>query len=474
MSEGTGFLDRISNLGGSLRGAWRDIAASARGMIGNQPRPELSREDAERVRRQLRECLDGKGGEVSARTRAADLGRIYLALNTTGRERFLRIIAEEFDIDHAAAGELAARLKSASGDFESRKLERELRQALEPPRLKLLTQFNALPEGVKFLVDMRAELMPLARHDAALQSLEGDLKGLLASWFDVGFLEVRRITWEAPAALLEKLMKYEAVHEIRSWNDLKNRLEVDRRCFAYFHPRMPQEPLIFVEVALTQGMADNVQLLLDENAPVGNPAEADTAIFYSISNCQRGLSGISFGDFLIKRVVDNLAAELPHLKTYATLSPIPGFRAWLEQRLPEEGDDILTMEERAAVAAIPGGRGRHGFTQLLDQPDWQDDAAALQAMKVPLTRLCARYLLTETTPEGRVLDPVEHFHLSNGARMERIDWRGDLAPKGFQQSYGLMINYLYRLGDIEQNHEAYTGEGRVAASAAISRLVIDR
>ncbi len=474
MSEGTGFLDRITNLGGSLRGAWRDIAASARGRLGNQTRPELSREDAERVRRQLRDCLDGKGGEVSARSRAAELGRTYLALNTAGRERFLRIIAGEFDIDHRAVGDLAARLQSAPDDFERRKLERALRQALVPPRLKLLTQFNALPEGVKFLVDMRAELMPLARHDDLLQSLESDLKGLLANWFDEGFLEVRRITWESPAALLEKLMRYEAVHEIRSWNDLKNRLENDRRCFAYFHPRMPQEPLIFVEVALTQGMADNVQLLLDENAPVGNPDAADTAIFYSISNCQRGLWGISFGDFLIKRVVDNLAAELPHLKTYATLSPIPGFRAWLEQRLPEEGDDILTMEERAAVAAIPGGRGKRGFTQLLAQTDWRDDMAVLPALKAPLTRLCARYLLTETTPEGRAADPVAHFHLSNGARMERLDWRGDLSQKGFQQSYGLMINYLYRLGDIEQNHEAYTGDGKIAASAMIARLVNDR
>src|SRR5271156_4039595 len=244
MSEGTGFLDRISNLGGSLRGAWRDIAASARGMIGNQPRPELAREDAERVRRQLRECLDGKGGEVSARARAADLGRIYLALNTTGRERFLRIIAEEFDIDHAAAGELAARLKSASGDFESRKLERELRQALEPPRVRLLTQFNALPEGVKFLVDMRAEVMRLSRDDTELAALGQDLKALLAGWFDIGFLELRRIDWESPASLLEKLTVYEAVHEIRGWNDLKNRLAADRRCFAFFPPKKPGQPLI--------------------------------------------------------------------------------------------------------------------------------------------------------------------------------------------------------------------------------------
>ena len=203
----------------------------------------------------------------------------------------------------------------------------------------MLTQFNALPEGVKFLVDMRAELMTMARRDPVLAGLELDLKALLASWFDIGFLELTRITWDAPAALLEKLIVYEAVHEIRSWTDLKNRLEADRRCFAYFHPRMPEEPLIFVEVALVQGMSDNVQSLLDEARRSAIRSTADTAIFYSISNCQRGLAGISFGDFLIKRVVDSLAAELPHVKTYATLSPIPGFRAWLDQRLIEEGAD---------------------------------------------------------------------------------------------------------------------------------------
>lgn len=476
MSERVSLLDRtLNSLRGawrdSLRGAWRDIAASARGALTSQPRPELSREDAERLRVQLRDCLEGRGGEVSARARAAGLGRTYLALNAVGRERFLRLLAAEFDIDHREVGRLSGQLQSAADDFERSKIERTLRQALEPPRVKLLTQFNALPEGVKFLVDMRAELMRLGREDLELAALEQDLKALLASWFDIGFLELRRITWDSPAALLEKLMLYEAVHEIRSWNDLKNRLEADRRCFAFFHPRMPQEPIIFVEVALTQGMSSNVQALLDESAPVGDPTEADTANFYSISNCQRGLWGISFGDFLIKRVVDMLAAELPHLKTYTTLSPIPGFRAWLEKRLAEEGDDLLTEEERAALAALP--HGKDGFAALIEQPDWSADEVTAQALKAPLMRLCARYLLTETTTAGRASDPVAHFHLSNGARIERINWRGDLAKKGLQQSFGMMINYLYRLGDIEQNHEAYTGEGRIAASSTVTRLIKD-
>ncbi|MDE2165984.1 MAG: malonyl-CoA decarboxylase family protein [Alphaproteobacteria bacterium] len=476
MNEHVSLLDRtLNSLRGawrdSLRGAWRDIAASARGALTGQPRPELSREDAERLRVQLRDCLEGRGGEVSARARAADLGRTYLALNAVGRERFLRLLAVEFDIDHREVARLSAQIQSAADDFERRKIERTLRQALEPPRVKLLTQFNALPEGVKFLVDMRAELMRLGREDLKLAALEQDLKMLLSGWFDIGFLELGRITWDSPAALLEKLMLYEAVHEIRSWTDLKNRLEADRRCFAFFHPRMPQEPIIFVEVALTQGMSSNVQALLDESAPVGDPTQADTANFYSISNCQRGLWGISFGDFLIKRVVDMLAAELPHLKTYTTLSPIPGFGAWIEKRLAEEGDDLLTEEERAAVAAVP--RGNEGFAALIAQPDWSADEVTAEAVKAPLTRLCARYLLTETTPSGRASDPVAHFHLSNGARIERINWRGDLSKKGLQQSFGMMINYLYRLGDIEENHEAYTGEGRIAASSAVTRLAKD-
>jgi malonyl-CoA decarboxylase len=467
----TGFLDGvIDRTLGNLRNVWRDIAASARGAWSGAPKPELSNDDVERLRSQLRDCLDGRGGQVTARARAAALGRTYLALNAAGRARFLNVLANEFDIDRAAVHSTWERLRRAKSDEEQRKLERELRGALEPPRIKLLTQFNGLPEGVKFLVDMRAELMTLARNDAALAALEQDLKGLLASWFDIGFLEVKRITWDSPAALLEKLTVYEAVHQIRSWQDLKNRLEPDRRCFAYFHPRMPDEPLIFVEVALTQGMADNVQVLLDVSAPLDDPSSADSAIFYSISNCQRGLSGISFGDFLIKRVVDALAAELAHLKTYATLSPLPGFRAWLDKRVAEKGDDLLIAPERRGLETLPLPAAERSFAKLLAKRGWHQDEALSQALKAPMLRLAARYVLNEKTPAGRAFDPVAHFHLSNGARVERLNWRGDMSAKGLQQSYGMMINYLYRLPEIEENHEAYTSEGRVAASSAITRL----
>src|SRR5271169_5503118 len=299
----------------NLRSAWREIAESARGVLAGMPRLETSAADADQLRQQMLSCLDGRGGEVTARARAADLGRTYLSLDGDGRERFLRLLAGEFDVDRHEIDRCCNALINASGVDQRAATERALRAALEPPRITLLRQFNALPEGVKFLVDRRAELIDLRQHDPLLDSLEEDLKRLLANWFDIGFLELKRITWESPAALLEKLMAYEAVHEIRGWTDLKNRLDSDRRCYAFFHPRMPREPLVFVEVALTRELSRDIHPLLDENAPVLDSGEANTAIFYSISNTQAGLRGVSLGNYLLKRVVDALRRDLPALKT---------------------------------------------------------------------------------------------------------------------------------------------------------------
>src|SRR4029077_1999364 len=310
------------------------------------------------------------------RARAAQLGRTYLALNAAGRRRFLHLLAEEFDTDHAMVDDCCALVAAAADTAARTAAERALRVALTAPRVTLLRQFNALPDGVKFLVDRRAELIAVANGDPVLRGLADDLRELLANWFDIGFLQLQRITWDAPASLLEKLMAYEAVHEIRGWTDLKNRLEADRRCFAFFHPRMPDEPLIFVEVALVTGIAGNIHALLDEAAPVGNPQAADTAIFYSISNCQQGLVGISFGDFLIKRVVDALASELPRLKSFATLSPLPGFRAWLAAQAERGG--LLPAAEARALRGLGGDLGEDGaerfLARLVERPDWQADA----------------------------------------------------------------------------------------------------
>jgi malonyl-CoA decarboxylase len=468
-----GFLDGVFDRAlSNLRGAWREIALSARGVLSGAPRPDLPADDVARLRQQMLSCLDGRGGEVTVRARAAELGRTYLALNPAGRERFLHVLAVEFDTDHAVVDDCCALVAAAADSAARSTAERALRVALTAPRVTLLRQFNALPEGVKFLVDRRAELIAFAGDDPALRGLGDDLRELLANWFDIGFLELRRITWDSPAALLEKLMAYEAVHEIRGWTDLKNRLEADRRCFAFFHPRMPDEPLIFVEVALVSGIAGNIHALLDETAPIGDPQVADAAIFYSISNCQRGLDGISFGDFLIKRVVDALASELPRLKAFATLSPLPGFRAWLTAEAGRHS--ALLPAEAKAVQSLGAGLDDDDadriLLRLLDRPDWHEDPHATASLREPLLRLGARYLLQARAPSGRTLDPVAHFHLTNGARVERLNWLGDVSQKGLHRSAGIMVNYLYRQGDIEANHEAYRDEGRVAASSAVRGL----
>ena len=469
VTEGSSLLDRTLL---RLRDAWRDLAEAASSAVGGaQLRPDLPDDDLARVRAQMEACLARTGGEVSARARAAALGETYLQLGAGGRRRFLMLLATAFDVDRAAVDAAAAALPAAVDPAARAKAEARLRLALEPPRAQLLTRFNALPNGTKFLVDLRAELIALAREEPELAPLEADLRRLLASWFDVGFLQLRTITWNAPAALLEKLIAYEAVHEIRGWDDLKNRLDSDRRCFAFFHPRMPDEPLIFVEVALVNGMADSIQKLLDETAPLIDPATANTAIFYSISNAQQGLTGISFGDFLIKQVVEQLSHEVPRLKMFATLSPIPGFRGWLEDRLTA-GEDLLTAAESAGLVEAAGqdrsgGSGAAALKALLAMAVWHPADPATEALRRPLGRLAAVYLVREKRSNGMALDPVAHFHLSNGARIEQLDWLGDISAKGIARSCALMVNYLYRLEDIEANHEAYRGEQKVATSAAI-------
>jgi len=472
MTEQTkGILDRtIAN----IKKAWLDIATPSYGAKVSETvelTPSLPDNEIDKLKAQMKACLTGLGGEVSARSRAAALGRAYLSLDQQGRKRFLSVLANEFGPDKEKVDTAATALLAASPDERSVK-ERELHSALEAPRIKLLTQFNDLPEGVKFLVDMRAELLSFLRDDPALKPLETDLKNLLIRWFDVGFLELRRITWESPATVLEKLIAYEAVHAIKSWDDLKNRLDSDRRCFAYFHPRMPEEPLIFVEVALVAGMSGHIKPLLDENAPVMDPEKADTAIFYSISNAQKGLAGISFGNFLIKRVVGQLSRSFPNLKTFATLSPIPGFRKWLDGRLAEGEPKLLLPAERKSLKAVTGSTGaKGGLKTALAQPLWFEDEKVEAALKPILSRLCARYLMKEKGRGGRALDPVSHFHLTNGARMERLNWLGDPSENGLLQSAGMMINYRYRLNEIESNHEAYSGKGEVKASTSFKGLL---
>jgi malonyl-CoA decarboxylase len=424
----------------------------------------------EPIAAQMRACLDGRGGEVSARNRAAKLAETYQELDDAGRKDFLRTLAA-FDSDAEAVGRAYAEVQAAADPAELAVAKADLRRALEPPRLKLLTQFTTIPDGRKFLVDLREFLLRSRKDDRLLAALEADLRGLLAAWFDIGFLELQRIDWNSPASLLEKLVDYEAVHAIRSWRDIKNRLDSDRRCYAFFHPRMPGEPLIFVEVALVKGLAGSVQSLLDEKAPVQDAREADTAIFYSISNCQRGLAGISFGNFLIKRVVEELSAEFRNLKAFATLSPIPGFRKWLDAQLASDATDVLSDEEAASLgSAMPAPSGKESLAAIVAKRGWWREVGLRKTAEPVLVRLCARYLMMETNGGKRARDPVAHFHLSNGARVERINMLGDTSEKGAKESATLMVNYLYDPAKIEDWHEDYAGEGKRNASTTVRRL----
>ena len=455
------FSDTVDRTLERLRQAFIETARGAREAVGAPLRPDLPDDDLPRLKSRIDACLEGKGGEPARRARAAELGEAYLSLSPAGRRKFLLTLAHDYGLPREAALAQVERWRT------SKEPPRSLVRALEPPAVHLLREFVGVPQGVKFVVDLRAELMALGKTDAAARTLNEDLRSLLAAWFDFGFLDLVRIDWRSSAALLEKLVTYEAVHTIRSWRDLKNRLDSDRRCFAFFHPRMPDEPLIFVEVALVNGMAGSVQRLLDAKAETSDPGHANTAIFYSISNCQPGLAGISFGNFLIKRVAEELVRELPNIKDFATLSPIPGLRQHIDGRLKNEGDSALTTAEIASLVPVTNNaaRGAAAVRELLDRPVWWEVLAIDKALRPILTRFTARYL-TSTDERGRAVDRVAHFHLGNGAIVERINWLADVSANGLKQSYGIMVNYRYKLGDVDANHAAYAN-GRVVASREV-------
>ncbi len=436
----------------SVLRAWREIEGMARHVVSNDIRPSVPKEDIPILREQMNLCLKARGGEVTARAHTVDLGRIYLKLNEAGRVKFLEVLAREFKPDIKKIAALANLYSKADTEAEQLDIEIAMRAALITPRSIILRQFTDLPDGFKFLINMREDLLPLVGHDIALKGLEYDLRSILFAWFDIGLLDMVEITWQSPASLLEKLIEYEAVHSVASWDDLKNRLDSDRRVFAFFHNKMPLEPLIFVHVALVEGMSSSVQQLLDEKIPVTDVGRADTAIFYSISNAQKGLAGISFGNFLIKRVVGVLSSEMKNIKTFATLSPIPNFRIWLSSELARKDNELFSAEDREIL-------------KLLDTY-WHRKKESVAKLKPVLLRLCAHYLLN-AKKNGRPLDPVCNFHLSNGSRLERLNWLADISEKGLKQSAGIMANYYYKISDIDENHEEFMTNGKIVASKQV-------
>jgi malonyl-CoA decarboxylase len=379
---------------------------------------------ADRLGRLL-STLISERGEATGATLARRAVALYGGLDAAGRLRLFERLARDFSPDREA---VLAAANAYHADPSPAHLAR-LQRVAEPPRQEIFRRMNMAPGGTATVVQLRSELLEEMKRHPELAVVDDDLTHLLGSWFNRGFLELKRIDWSTPASVLEKLIQYEAVHEIRGFPDLKRRLERDRRCFAFFHPALPGEPLIFVEVAFVNELPSAVAPILAMESAVGDPRQARCAVFYSITSCQAGLKGISFGNFLIKQVAEDLRAELPNLKLFATLSPVPGLRRWAQQRL---GDRLPAQVE------------------------------ALRAL--------AAWYLTREWEEGHALDPVARFHLGNGARLERINPYADGSPKGEKQSFGIMVNYVYDLGEVEKNHEEYVNRHHVACSGAVEKL----
>jgi malonyl-CoA decarboxylase len=412
-------------------------------------RSQIRRNDKRSLVELAEDLLTGRG-EASGTQTAQSLLEKFADADDAGKLAFFIELAERFDID---TGELSRLTNAYANNRNADNLTALIAKA-EPRRQELLRRLNLAPGGTERLVRMREDLLRVLKDNPELTRIDVDFEHLFSSWFNRGFLVLRHIDWSTPADILEKIIRYEAVHAINDWDDLRRRLQPsDRRCFAFFHPAMPSEPLIFVEVALMKGIPGSIQKLLAEaRAPV-DPGDADTAVFYSISNCQKGLRGVSFGNFLIKQVATDLARDFANIKTFVTLSPIPGFTAWLKKSAEDHPDSRL-----AEIA--------HQLNEAGD-----DAQAILDSLpETDLRTLAGHYFMAERRRDGLPLDPVARFHLGNGASLKNIHVKGDVSAKGVQQSAGMMVNYLYDLDRIEQNHEAYVRENKVTATREVRNL----
>ena len=390
-----------------------------------------------------RELLEHRG-EASGLALASEIASGYLALAESDRGEFFQSLLTEFDVDD---DRIFAATQAYREDSNPEALA-AIVKAVEAPRQKLFRRINMAPDGTRTLVTLRGHLLAEQKKNPALRAVDSDLRHLFISWFNKGFLEMQRISWDTPASVLEKIIEYEAVHAINGWDDLRNRLRDDRSCFAFFHPAMPGDPLVFVEVAFTDELPAAIAPLLEQDRQPLSPSQADTVVFYSISNCHKGLAGVSFGNFLIKQVVEEVRQEHANIKTFVTLSPVPGFRKWLDRAdLSELIDPGLNEAVREPISAVVPAE-----------------------VKDALTRLCAHYLINEKSG-ALARDPVARFHLGNGARLHRMHWAADLSTKGKQQSAGIMVNYLYDLDRIELNHEEYFDQGTIAVSRTVSKLL---
>jgi len=430
----------------------QSIADRSRALISRGREP--SRERSESLIELCEALLSGRG-EASGVALANEILANYAELTIGPRIAFFEALATTFGHDRARIdAAIAAWRQSPSAAAAA-----ELHRAAEPRRLELIRRLNLGPGGTAALVRMREQLLDAMDHRDDLGVVDNDFIHLFSSWFNRGFLVLRRIDWSTPALILEKIIRYEAVHEIRDWEDLRRRIDLpDRRCYAFFHPALVDEPLIFVEVALTREIPGAIAPILSDRRDIVEPERANTAVFYSITNCQRGLTGVSFGHFLIKQVVEEVSREIPRISSNVTLSPAPDFAQWLDRERANAASLALDEDDREALGAL--GRA-----------NWWQDEDLIEALREPVMRAAASYYLRARNSRGLPLDSVARFHLGNGARLERLDWPADKSERALRQSYGLMVNYLYDLDYIEKNHEAYAQQRAVVAASSITRLL---
>lgn len=410
--------------------------------------------------------ITGKG-EASGIALSREILSHYRQMSAEQKADFFQLLLDEFGTDPELIRQTADTYLTSRSHQDFQKLTR----AVEPPRQELFRQLNMAPNGTAQLVNMRGDLLLLLRERPDLSPVDDDFRHILASWFNRGFLAIARIDWNTPAHILEKLINYESVHAIHGWDDLRRRLMADRRCFAFFHPALPDDPLIFVEVALVKGIPVTIKPLLDINADTLPVDEADTAVFYSINNTLRGLRGISFGNFLIKQVLEELRGEFPWIERFVTLSPMPRFASVMIKALKGEQPELdpgtleqLIREEHAELASGNGQKTTFTETWLERIRQSPGDEKLFEATR----DLCLAYLATRRE-KGGMLDPVASFHLSNGARLERINVNADTTPERQKESFGCMVNYLYDPEKVERNHELFVSGSEIPMSRQLAR-----
>ena len=431
----------------------QSIADRSRALIKRERREPAHERSAGLI--ELCEDLLSGRGEASGVALAQEILARYAELTTGPRIAFFESLGRTFGHDRPRIDCAIAVWRQSPSDATAA----DLHSASEPRRLELFRRLNLAPGGTAALVRMREQLLDAMDHRDDLAVVDNDFVHLFSSWFNRGFLVLRRIDWSTSASILEQIIRYEAVHEIRDWADLRRRIDPpDRRCYAFFHPALVDEPLIFVEVALTRAIPGAIAPILSDKRDPVEPKRATTAVFYSITNCQRGLTGVTFGHFLIKQVVEEVSRDIPSVGTFVTLSPAPNFAEWLNRERAKSASVAIDDADREALAG-------------LDTDGWWRAPEIAQQMREPFLRAAAWYYLRARNGRGLPVDAVARFHLGNGARLERLDWLADTSERALKQSHGLMVNYLYDLDYIERNHEAYAQQRAVVAASAVTRLV---